>query len=58
MDGHEDNFALVFGAMGVTQETARFFQEDFEQNGIIRPANVDSVKIFVVQALWNVLRCS
>eukprot|EP01083_Nonionella_stella_P106071 305589_1 len=33
VDSHEDNFALVFGAMGATHETARFFREDFEQNG-------------------------
>merc|ERR1711871_1432263 len=32
-DGHEENFALVFGAMGVNMETARFFKNDFEENG-------------------------
>ena len=32
-DGHEDNFSIVFGAMGVNLETARFFTRDFEQNG-------------------------
>ena len=26
MDSHEDNFAMVFGAMGVNMETARFFR--------------------------------
>jgi V-type H+-transporting ATPase subunit B len=31
MDGHEDNFAIVFGAMGVNMETARFFRSDFEE---------------------------
>lgn len=35
MDGHEDNFAIVFGAMGVNLETARFFKQDFEENGSI-----------------------
>jgi len=25
IDGHDDNFAIVFGAMGVNMETARFF---------------------------------
>lgn len=30
---HEDNFAIVFGAMGVNMETARFFKQDFEENG-------------------------
>ncbi|KAI9095895.1 P-loop containing nucleoside triphosphate hydrolase protein [Phlyctochytrium arcticum] len=33
IDGHEDNFAIVFGAMGVNLETARFFKQDFEENG-------------------------
>ena len=28
-----DNFCVVFGAMGVTIETARFFKNDFIQNG-------------------------
>jgi len=32
-DGSEDNFAIVFGAMGVNQETARFFKNDFEATG-------------------------
>jgi len=32
-DHHSDNFAIVFGAMGVNMETARFFRNDFEENG-------------------------
>ena len=32
-DDHEDNFAIVFAAMGVNMETARFFKQDFEENG-------------------------
>lgn len=32
-DDHADNFAIVFGAMGVNIETARFFKQDFEENG-------------------------
>jgi len=32
-DGHEDNFSIVFAAMGVNMETARFFRNDFEANG-------------------------
>ncbi|KAI8927988.1 P-loop containing nucleoside triphosphate hydrolase protein [Entophlyctis helioformis] len=35
LDGHEENFAIVFGAMGVNLETARFFKQDFEENGSI-----------------------
>ncbi|NXH67695.1 VATB1 ATPase, partial [Hydrobates tethys] len=33
VDYHEDNFAIVFAAMGVNMETARFFKADFEENG-------------------------
>merc|ERR1712086_829683 len=33
LDDHEDNFAIVFAAMGVNMETARFFKTDFEENG-------------------------
>jgi V-type H+-transporting ATPase subunit B len=40
-DGHEDNFSIVFGAMGVTLETARFFQRDFEETG-----SMDRVTLF------------
>ncbi|PPR84286.1 hypothetical protein GOBAR_AA36431 [Gossypium barbadense] len=32
-DGEEDNFAIVFAAMGVNMETAQFFKRDFEENG-------------------------
>ncbi|KAF1744960.1 hypothetical protein MXB_2074 [Myxobolus squamalis] len=28
-----DNFAIVFAAMGVNMETARYFKQDFEENG-------------------------
>ena len=33
IDTHEDNFAIVFGAMGVNMETARFFRQNFEESG-------------------------
>src|ERR1700733_13910347 len=32
-DGHEENFSIVFAAMGVNLETARFFTRDFEEKG-------------------------
>mmetsp|Transcript_51193 Transcript_51193/g.112198 ORF Transcript_51193/g.112198 Transcript_51193/m.112198 type:complete len:487 (+) Transcript_51193:81-1541(+) len=32
-DHSADNFSIVFGAMGVNMETARFFKNDFEENG-------------------------
>jgi V-type H+-transporting ATPase subunit B len=33
IDYSSDNFAIVFAAMGVNMETARFFKQDFEENG-------------------------
>lgn len=33
VDSHDDNFAIVFAAMGVNAGTARFFKDDFEQSG-------------------------
>jgi len=41
-DDHEDNFAIVFAAMGINMETARFFQQDFEQHG-----SMDNVCLFM-----------
>ncbi|NXR13477.1 VATB1 ATPase, partial [Semnornis frantzii] len=42
VDYHEDNFAIVFAAMGVNMETARFFKADFEENG-----SMDNVCLFL-----------
>merc|ERR1719149_275645 len=36
VDSHEDNFCIVFGAMGVNMETARFFRTDFEESGAMQ----------------------
>merc|ERR1719238_130359 len=36
LDHHDDNFAIVFGAMGVNMETARFFATDFEESGAMQ----------------------
>lgn len=33
VDESEDSFAIVFAAMGINMETARFFKNDFEMNG-------------------------
>merc|ERR1712072_1452919 len=33
MDHSDENFAIVFAAMGVNKEVARFFTSDFEKNG-------------------------
>lgn len=41
-DDHEDNFSIVFAAMGVNMETARFFKQDFEENG-----SLDRVSLFL-----------
>ncbi|KAH9629912.1 hypothetical protein HF086_008203 [Spodoptera exigua] len=40
LDDHEDNFAIVFAAMGVNMETARFFKQDFEENGSMENKHV------------------
>eukprot|EP01125_Pyxidicula_operculata_P007304 TRINITY_DN2488_c0_g1_i2.p1 TRINITY_DN2488_c0_g1~~TRINITY_DN2488_c0_g1_i2.p1 ORF type:complete len:508 (-),score=120.35 TRINITY_DN2488_c0_g1_i2:95-1579(-) len=32
-DDHEESFSIVFGAMGVNMETARFFKHDFQEDG-------------------------
>merc|ERR1712137_613599 len=32
-DGESNDFAIVFAAMGLNMETARFFKQDFEENG-------------------------
>ncbi|XP_071827076.1 V-type proton ATPase subunit B [Apostichopus japonicus] len=42
MDGSDDNFAIVFAAMGVNMEAARFFKQDFEENG-----SMDNVCLFL-----------
>ncbi|XP_069473816.1 V-type proton ATPase subunit B, brain isoform [Ambystoma mexicanum] len=42
MDYTEENFAIVFAAMGVNMETARFFKSDFEENG-----SMDNVCLFL-----------
>lgn len=34
-DGHEENFSIVFAAMGVNLETSRFFKQDFEASGAL-----------------------
>ncbi|KAJ8620215.1 hypothetical protein MRB53_028744 [Persea americana] len=34
-DEEEDNFAIVFTAMGVNMETTPFFNRDFEENGLM-----------------------
>uniref|UniRef100_A0A3Q3QL78 V-type proton ATPase subunit B, brain isoform n=1 Tax=Monopterus albus TaxID=43700 RepID=A0A3Q3QL78_MONAL len=41
-DYSSENFAIVFAAMGVNMETARFFKSDFEENG-----SMDNVCLFL-----------
>jgi len=41
-DDHDDNFSIVFAAMGVNLETARFFRQNFEENG-----SLDRVTLFL-----------
>lgn len=40
IDGSDDNFAIVFAAMGVNMETARFFKESFEQSGALEKTSL------------------
>ncbi|XP_069756149.1 V-type proton ATPase subunit B, kidney isoform [Narcine bancroftii] len=42
LDYSSVNFAIVFAAMGVNMETARFFKSDFEENG-----SMDNVCLFL-----------
>lgn len=42
LDHSEDNFVIIFAAMGVNLETARFFQKDFEVHG-----SMDRVSLFL-----------
>ena len=39
-EGKSEEFCVVFAAMGVNQETARFFRQEFEQNGSMEKAVV------------------
>jgi len=41
-EGEDDQFAIVFAAMGVDQETARFFTQNFEQSG-----SMENVTLFL-----------
>jgi V-type H+-transporting ATPase subunit B len=36
LDHSDENFCIVFGAMGVNMETARFFQTDFAEDGAMQ----------------------
>ena len=39
-DQSKDTFAIVFAAMGVNMETARFFQNDFEKHGSLEKTSL------------------
>ena len=40
IDGSDDNFAIVFAAMGVNMETARFFKTSFEESGALEKTSL------------------
>jgi V-type H+-transporting ATPase subunit B len=42
IDESQDNFAIVFAAMGINMSTARFFKEDFSSNG-----RMENVSLFL-----------
>merc|ERR1712216_450143 len=44
-DHSAENFSIVFGAMGVNMETARFFRNDFESHG-----SMENVVLFINHA--------
>lgn len=44
----EDNFCIVFAAMGVNMETATFFKRDFEENG-----SMERVTLFLNLVFWR-----
>jgi V-type H+-transporting ATPase subunit B len=44
-DNSDENFAIVFAAMGVNKETSRFFMSDFEKNG-----SMERVVLFMNEA--------
>ncbi|KAJ8628654.1 hypothetical protein MRB53_021977 [Persea americana] len=48
-DEAEDNFAIVFAAIGVNMETAQFFKRDFEENG-----SMERVALFLNLVLYFV----
>lgn len=48
--GEEDNFAIVFAAMGVNMETAQFFKRDFEENG-----SMERVTLFLNLVSWLII---
>uniref|UniRef100_M8CUW7 V-type proton ATPase subunit B2 n=1 Tax=Aegilops tauschii TaxID=37682 RepID=M8CUW7_AEGTA len=43
-NAEEDNFAIVFAAMGVNMETAQFFKRDFEENAM--GVNMETAQFF------------
>jgi len=50
--GEEDNFAIVFAAMGVNMETAQFFKRDFEENG-----SMERVTLFLNLVIFDIKIC-
>ena len=44
-DKHEDNFSIVFGAMGVNRATSDFFLRDFNETG-----SMDKVTLYLNMA--------
>ena len=54
--GEEDNFAIVFAAMGVNMETAQFFKRDFEENGSMERVTLFlNLVITPITSFWTVL---
>lgn len=59
LDDHEDNFAIVFAAMGVNMETARLFELNCFHYFVIFCKIIDfSNKILKRMVLWRMYVCS
>jgi V-type H+-transporting ATPase subunit B len=54
-DTSADNFAIVFGAMGVNKSVAQYFQQDFEQSGsmelFLSHANDPTIERLITQRI-------
>ena len=61
-DAEDDNFAIVFAAMGVNMEAAQFFKRDFEENGSMERVtlflNLVYFEICMRTILWHICFCN
>ena len=53
-DVEDDNFAIVFAAMGVNMETAQFFKRDFEENGSMERVTLFLNLVYFEVNIWSI----